>query len=527
MNVKRQAQKIYSSQLKDRHPYLDPPFSSKEKYDPLDVTVAFGHMTVPKFGDLMDHGTELEVQERICCIQTCTEFLSDQELKEQAIDVGIVTSVLPYLGDENPTVRESSALLLSSLAKLDTGKTKVAEASAVVVLQKMLFDTSKNVKKAAAEALKSMSETSYGADILVAECVISDIVITLDDMYRLPDVAFPLLITMENLTRYDDGVIQALHCGFSRRCIMAFRLDQLRVAALMGLWNLANHPDGKADCIYLDVTPVLANYLKHESAEVRRCATGALMAISINEDGKRAVMNHCIDQLAHLLYDGNKGTRHNAASAIRNSSELPNSMLSFTRVLCGKADKLNMLYGGKVVDPLSTLMTDSDANVRYLALRSMEMITRTEAGQNRAVNGRAVLRLSDALNDDENSDNYKELVIKTIRNICAKPEGCERFHRYMSRAIPWEYCLRNHVDLREQIFPPGIPFWLNDDDRAALKPTEREPDPVGEIEETADMTESVSEMDDEDAEAEDGGEGEGGELEDKADGAAGEGEVQK
>ena len=103
------------------------------------------------------------------------------------------------------------------------------------------------------------------------------------------------LRALANLSRLDLGISEALDGGIMTR--LAVVLDPaaahpgaegsaLVCSGLQTLWNLANTPDGKVAALDACLLPFLAHHCSFYSPREQRLSAGAIMAITINKQGK-------------------------------------------------------------------------------------------------------------------------------------------------------------------------------------------------------------------------------------------------
>ena len=103
------------------------------------------------------------------------------------------------------------------------------------------------------------------------------------------------LRTLANLSRLDLGISEAIDAGIMAR--LAAVLDPaaalpgaegsaLVCSGLQTLWNLANTPDGKVAALDACLLPLLSHHCSVYSPREQRLAAGAIMAITINKQGK-------------------------------------------------------------------------------------------------------------------------------------------------------------------------------------------------------------------------------------------------
>lgn len=103
---------IVSEFLKDRHPYLEPPFKLRE--DPTEVFHAVFDRQIPKLVDILSY-TDLPSQNYREAFMLLNEMSSHQENKDIMISFCMVQTSLNYMKHEDEEVRREATLLLGSL----------------------------------------------------------------------------------------------------------------------------------------------------------------------------------------------------------------------------------------------------------------------------------------------------------------------------------------------------------------------------------------------------------------------------
>ena len=133
-----------------------------------------------------------------------------------------------------------------------------------------------------------------GCTTLVAqERIVETLVSALDDDHLAAKQCS--LRTLANLSRLDLGISEALDGGIMTR--LAVVLDPaaahpgaegsaLVCSGLQTLWNMANTPDGKVAALDACLLPFLAHHCSVYSPREQRLSAGAIMAITINKQGK-------------------------------------------------------------------------------------------------------------------------------------------------------------------------------------------------------------------------------------------------
>ena len=128
---------------------------------------------------------------------------------------------------------------------------------------------------------------------MAQERIVETLVSALDDDH-LPAKQRSLR-TLANLSRLDLGISEAIDAGIMERLAAVLEPaaalpgaegSALVCSGLQTLWNLANTPDGKVAALDACLLPLLAHHCAVYSPREQRLAAGAIMAITINKQGK-------------------------------------------------------------------------------------------------------------------------------------------------------------------------------------------------------------------------------------------------
>lgn len=306
------------------------------------MCIAYGSRGVDK---LIETLASPEAETQRFTLTTLNTLLSNQENKLKALSerLQLVWTLVTLLGSDHNEVKRQAALALASLGLLYQGRLALGEAGAVRELSGLLVDSSETgVREACSSALLALSESRDGCATLVAqERIVETLVSALDDDHLAAKQCS--LRTLANLSRLDLGISEAIDAGIMAR--LAAVLDP--AAALPGaegaalvciglqtLWNLANTPDGKVAALDTCLLPFLSHHCSVYSPREQRLAAGAIMAITINKQGKME-SSECLAPLADLLLslDTDEDTLRDVIGALKNMSEFPAARKAIDRYL--------------------------------------------------------------------------------------------------------------------------------------------------------------------------------------------------
>ena len=292
---------------------------------------AFGNRGVAKLvQSLSDPAESADLAQNLA---TLNGLLSNQESKVQALanDGAVVAVLTGLLGSDEVETRRQAGLALGSLTLLFQGRLAAADAGTVAALARGLLDREESVRAACSSALLSLSESRDGCSVLMqADAEIpQSLTRALDDEGAA--AVSSSLGALANLLRLDLGVEEAIATGAVGRLakLLDPKLERERKAplelALQAVWNLANTPAGKSAAIEAGMLAMLSVHVSSSySAEIRRLASGCIMAITIDKEGKlRSVP--CAEPVASLLFhpESDPSTIRDAVGALKNMSEYP------------------------------------------------------------------------------------------------------------------------------------------------------------------------------------------------------------
>ena len=348
--------------LRCLHPYFPEMHTAQfaPKVDKHQVARAFGNRAVSKLVDLISFD-DLDDDARCSALQLLRELTASQTEKQMAIDGGAVeacTALLLPQEDESFSIRddiqEAAALLLSSLAVAPQAISYFDKNRTIAALSESLKSDSEKIREAAALAFMNFSTSRDGSLIIIHYGKSSTEAISI--MVRSlvepsPLVSLYLVTTLGYCCRYEEGIELALVPGVVKKLVQMLEMtsesdaeipigsplvglpEGSRLQTLNTIWNLSNHLKAKMELIEHDAIPAITKTLSDPSHYVRRCAAGALMALSIDESGKREILEYALESLPRLLLDENEATRTNTTICLRQTSENPRALEAFCRQL--------------------------------------------------------------------------------------------------------------------------------------------------------------------------------------------------
>ncbi len=323
-------------------------------------------------------------------------------------------------------MRQYAVLVLSSLSKILQGRDAMKMVACVPTIVGLLTDAVPGVREAAACALDNLALSRDGAlQIINEENTVHLLVAALFDNVSSDrssppsaSVTCQVVSVLGNVTCLCDGAKQALQAQVVPKLIQILEDEAssstLLVKTLYTMWNVSNQEDGKAAAISNHAVETIAVALQRlqdgrircvdadEIFDFKRCGTGALMAIAVDENGKPRVIDHCVEIVCSLLSDNDPEIAANAKTIANLAAESPGGYDAFTYRILHNKKLLLHVYGDKSAQSLNQLLKtgsvfshhikvasgDSvtvDATCSGHAVAALETIVRTKKGQDSAL----------------------------------------------------------------------------------------------------------------------------------------------
>ena len=161
----------------------------------------------------------------------------------------------------------------------------------------LLQDEADSVNLSAMSALRMLSESRDGCDLLLAADSIPGLVSCLSEMKRAPILLGEALFSLGNLTKMVEAIQQAMEAGAVDRLVALLAEGeetsgvQMRALVLKCVWNIANLDEGKEATIKANGVAQIAPCLSSADEDIRRLAVGALLALLVDQAGKTAAID--------------------------------------------------------------------------------------------------------------------------------------------------------------------------------------------------------------------------------------------
>lgn len=359
--------------LKDRHPYLDPPFTSA--IDPSQVTLAVFFRKVPKLADCLDF-ENLPFHLRTDALHTLNEMVYHQETKDEMIRLSILRSCGTLLSSDSADVRKEAALLIGGMVTLMQGRNLLIDSDVFPPLQAKLTDVESKVRSAVAWTLKRILLSRDGVHRIVSANTVPTMVSAFIKFAKSPKIENQvclkeLLEGFANVSCYDNGITPMLGTGLMP-CLIEFltsaesleEASVLQELTLNVISNIALNHTGKKEACEGKAIQAAGRFLeKRASDEQKKLAASVVMSVSIDLEGKfQAVRIESkgkpviLKRLYKLLIDEMSEIRENSKQSFLNISELPEGFDKSVVILSQNISILDEVYGINCIKPLARLL---------------------------------------------------------------------------------------------------------------------------------------------------------------------------
>ncbi len=272
-------------------------------------------------------------------------------------------------------------------------------AACVPTIVGLLTDAVPGVREAASCALDNLALSRDGAlQIINEENMVHMLVASIFDNVSSDENSPPsALVTCQvvsvlgNVTCLYDGAKQALQAHVVPKLIKILddeaSSSTLLVKTLYTIWNVSNQDAGKAAAISNNAIEKIALALQRlqddrircvdedEIFDFKRCGTGALMAIAVDENGKPRVIDHCVEIVCSLLSDNDPEIAANAKTIANLAAESPGGYDAFTYQIIHNKKLLLHVYGDKSAQSLNQLLKTGSVFSQYIKVANGESLT--------------------------------------------------------------------------------------------------------------------------------------------------------
>ncbi len=322
-----ESQHRVSEFLTDRHPYRQAPFP--RGIFRKEVSRAFGHRAFPKLVSVLAQD-DLGTDEKREALEALSALLTTQESKIRGIAAGSAAAAARRCADGDHIVRAWACVVLSQLASLAQGKRAISAAGVLGRINQLLADEHVEVRENAALIYSNLTDTREGVQLAIENEAIPSLVAALSDQDI--EVVDRCLLALVAITRTDAGLCIALSADALTPLLRLSQLPELAFPVSQVLCNLVAHPQGKKEAANSGAVEALSPLLMDPDAEIRRVVSGALMHISVCEEGKVAIDEFASSNLVLALRDSNPYVVKNVEAAIRGTAEYPAARANFDKL---------------------------------------------------------------------------------------------------------------------------------------------------------------------------------------------------
>ncbi|KAF0720376.1 Aste57867_351 [Aphanomyces stellatus] len=367
-----------SDHLSDRYPYKG---GFREDRNENQVSRAFGHDDVPRYCKLLALKDDLNDDERVTALTDLADVLANQENKTKAVASGVVPSMSRLLTVSNHLVRLGAARVLAAIAWDADGLVAMDKDPTLMFnLNSLLFDGQDACVEMATQVLVrqvALTTAREGIPVVLARSYIPEKLVSMAsaDDHLTPKAQRCLYEIFAQVTKSHHGamafaevhvvpaILRVLHKP------LLFPAGLLRYAVLT-LWNLATHNQGKMEAIEGQAVErtvkVLVGAQKHVFAfdddaaeqDLIRVTSGALMALATAEVAKPKLLATAIEPLVACLFL-DVDTKHNASHAIQSMCEARAGLLPVVTLLVDHTALLLEVFGTRATPALNTLLQDN------------------------------------------------------------------------------------------------------------------------------------------------------------------------
>lgn len=358
--------------LKDRHPYLDPPFTSE--IDRTQVTLGVFFRKIPKLADCLNF-ENLPFHLRADALHTLNELVSHQESKDTMIHLDVLRSCGSLLLSESASVRKEAALLIGGLVTLMSGRNLLVESQVPQALIQKLTDSEVSVRTAVAWTIKRILVARDGIDRVVETGLVPEMVSAFIKHAKSPnaenkDYLKELLDAFVCVSQYDNGILPMLGTGLTK-CLISFltlslKLDEsdlLNELTLNVFSNLALNNKGKSECCEFKVIEAVGHFLKTKSTnQQKKMASATIMSVAIALEGKYQAVRIekngpvILKRLYKLLLGDIREIREYAIQCFHNIGQIAEGFDKSVVILSQNISILDEVYGIASVKPLARLL---------------------------------------------------------------------------------------------------------------------------------------------------------------------------
>ena len=255
------------------------------------VVEAFGRGKCPKVVRLLTHRKEDVVQKALLTLTSILKFPQDVAM---CVKCGILVHLEKYLMNSTPTLRSLSAKCIELIALTANGKRALLDGNTPSRIHESLHDKQIDVRYHITTALIQCSSTTNDATVLTSSDYIPIVVrrLQIEPRGNLQVLVLRLLkncvcdTNTDSLKQaYDAGAVDAIFP------LIASPLPIVREAACAALESICFLSSARYDAVEKTAVVKLVHLLMDDCWQVVSAAAGALMALSIQDNTKRQLVD--------------------------------------------------------------------------------------------------------------------------------------------------------------------------------------------------------------------------------------------
>ncbi|GMH42144.1 hypothetical protein BSKO_10063 [Bryopsis sp. KO-2023] len=330
---------VVSEFLKDLHPDYSPP--TIKGVIPDEIAVAHGRRVIPKLVDALKL-PELPDEGRAHCLRIFNALMPNQEMKAEAIALDVAPSLMKHMTSDTLEVVTLCCQAVETICKVLPGRLAVVKAGGIQTLTSTLTKAP-TYTTAAFEQLCRFKDGQQ-AVLQSTSQVIPALVALINDEATALEASRDGASTLSNLTSTDSGIMLALEAKVPQ-CMVALvkrvaegSSQQEEIGAVIMdicaecFQRMSRHELGKVSIRENHGIDALASVLSKCVSTVKK-ATSALMGISIDIEGKKAVMDVCFEPLMELIKHEEQDIVDNVRATILNCCENPEASMKVRAVM--------------------------------------------------------------------------------------------------------------------------------------------------------------------------------------------------
>lgn len=355
---------VVSEHLKDRFPLADGG-AFQQGVIPLEIARSYGRRGIPKLVDVLKYFLDPNAPAKpdvALALRVLRDELSNQEKKGQAITYGSCPVLTALLKNEDKEIRKLACEVLASLATFFMGRLSMIQCGTIESLVPAVANTTEE----ATACLKAIADGRDGAAALLESRAVSNegIIGVVPNLVRVLEqedssgaAVVASLSTIASIATTDAGIYAALRARVLP-VVLKLATAPKATAAVRAecsgfVMQLCHHPYGKVQTIETGGIALLAGVLGKDCLaqpiETLLLATGGLMGLSTEIEGKLPIAEATFPQMAQLLAHDHANVSENARTVIKDACDEPAAYAIAKEVLDG--DALEAVFSGKPIFP--------------------------------------------------------------------------------------------------------------------------------------------------------------------------------